>query len=285
VVKGKMDFPANYVGPRHLKGIAEPVMVWEVPSLGRLELEKRQEALMAMNMPYGTEASGLRGGRAAALLIASFVLVAGALTMLVVSANKAVHEKPPIAANAGNPAKRLKRNVETPDAAAPVQTAPAPEPKKYDEPLLDPELFKSLKNEFATYDFPSMTGTVQASQYAQTQAGQDLIDRYRALTRFMGWFNTMLDPTTRENHVVIESDPSQGNAPAFVYRVGLGEVAVETNAGTHIVKPSELSVHQIIAIAAVLASWPGSDDHLPREELIRYEKWLQEDAVRFSGAA
>ncbi len=49
VVKGKMRLPAIYIGPRHLKGITEPVAVWEVPALGRQELDKRQDALMAMN--------------------------------------------------------------------------------------------------------------------------------------------------------------------------------------------------------------------------------------------
>ena len=51
VVKGKMKFPAICVGPRHLKGISEPVVVWEIPAIQRQELEKRNEALSAFNFP------------------------------------------------------------------------------------------------------------------------------------------------------------------------------------------------------------------------------------------
>ena len=289
VVKGKMQFPATYVGPRHLKGIAEPVAVWEVPSLGRLELEKRQEALMAMNMPPTSEATaGLRGGRVFVVVAASLVLLGTAVTMVVISANKAAHVKPP---SADNPIKldlsalRKKNDPKADEALADPKTsatgvAANPDPA-YTNPVDDPALFGSLKSAFSHYDFASMSGAVEASKYAQSEPGRDLIDRYAKLNAYMGWFNTMLDSTTEDSHVTITWDPNQANAPAFVYRAGLGQVAIKTNQGSSILSMSQLSVPEILAIAAALEDLPGSNERLTRAEIDRDGKWLQADAARF----
>ncbi|MHB8637860.1 MAG: adenylate/guanylate cyclase domain-containing protein [Fimbriimonadaceae bacterium] len=284
VVKGKMQFPATYVGPRHLKGIAEPVAVWEVPSLGRLELEKRQEALMAMTMPASEPASGLRGGRAAVLLIASFVLVGGAITMVALSANRAAHQKlaasqHPLTLGRQPVPKKSDPPVDGKGATGPSTQDPAP---TYTEPLDDPALFQALKSAFSHYDFASMSGAVEASKYATTDAGKNLIDRYGALNSYMGWFNTMLDTTTADNHITITSDPNQGNAPAFVYRAGVGQIAIKTNQGTPILSMEELSVAEIVAIAAALEDLPGSDQRLSRADVDRDGAWLGEEAARFA---
>ena len=285
VVKGKMQFPATYVGPRHLKGIAEPVAVWEVPSLGRLELEKRQEALMAMNMPPTSDSViGLRGGRAFAVVAASFVLLAAAVTLVVISASKAAHAKPPIADHSINLDIPTLGNKNDPKADGSKAAVPTQDSASTD-PLDDPALVDSLKTAFSHYDFASMSGAVEASRYASGDLGKKLIDRYGKLNAYMGWFNTMLDSTTEDNHVTITWDPNQGNAPAFVYRAGLGQVGIKTNQSSSTLSMSQLSVPEILTIAAALEDLPGSNERLTRAEVDRDGTWLQEDAVRFGAPA
>lgn len=288
VVKGKMDFPAHYVGPRHLKGISEPVAVWEVPSLGRLELEKRQEALMAMNLPSSPETTaGLRGGRAAAVVAASFVLLSVAVAMVVISARVASREKLIAAA----PGKGLK--VKSPQGDLTQQTpgtnqevAKPPEPPKYDSPLEDPTLFQSLKTAFSRYDFASMSGAVVASRYADTEMGKQLVDRYRKLNDFMGWFNAMIDDgcADADHHLTVTWDPGQGNAPAFIWRSGIGELAFKTNSGSWVKPVNELSVEEIGVIASALRELPGSNERLTPAQIDEDRRWLEEDGFRFRGS-
>lgn len=289
VVKGKMDFPAHYVGPRHLKGIAEPVAVWEIPAIGRIELEKRQEALMAMNMPSMPEAnSGLRGARAAALVAASILLLACAIAMVVLSAKMASKDK--LVRTGSVHVKALHPSGTTAGAttdagnlaATQPKTDPAPiKPPVYDDPLDDPALVQALRTAFSHYDFAGMSGAVEASVYAETASGRSLIDRYGRLNDFMGWFNTMLDGTSQDNHLNITYDATLGT-PAFVYRSGIGEVTFNTAQGQWNKRVTDLTVPEILSIASELRNQPGSSDRLASADLIRDERWLQEDAVRFA---
>jgi class 3 adenylate cyclase len=75
VVKNKLKIDANYLGPRQLKNLVEPVRVWQVPPMGdtRQMLADAQTAAVAAQSEETS--GGVKGLKAGALVATSLAMV------------------------------------------------------------------------------------------------------------------------------------------------------------------------------------------------------------------
>ena len=276
VVKNKLKLNAKYLGPRQLKGITEPIPTWEVPALAKQELDKRHEALAAMNMPpvRDAQASG-RATRAIMLTFLAILLagVAGAMMFLSMSSNK-LKSLPPRS-------KTLTINRPNGERNPPVSVAPPPETKDDStDPLDDKDLFDRLQPLFAQDAFSDMAQVVQESRFADSQAGKDLIDRYQTLENFMVWLDKQIDLATEQAPIQVSMDPDT-KGPVSVYRVTPGMVEVKGEQGTISRPLRSLSKAETCAIASAILNGPGEIDESSRALVANSIDWMTADAARY----
>lgn len=197
VIKNKVQVAAKYLGPRVLKNISEPVMVWQVPPIGDSDGVSMDEGVFSDLRP---EEEGARGSKALALVFASVLLVAlgiGALALIRPGPSAVASQKT-------NRRKPANLNKPTPPTTA-VQPTPAPTSTSGGEAttasLLPSEIQAKLADLRRGYDFAAMRDSL--TPYVNEQTGQvaKMHERYDQLAHLTNWMQIELASTTQENPV------------------------------------------------------------------------------------
>jgi hypothetical protein len=103
VVKGKLPNEPQYLGPRHLKNVVEPVMVWQFPPIGEAvsgDVVQGQTAGQIFKELGPQEEEGARGLQAGAMVAASIVVALAGIGLIWMftkpSCDKPKTDSPPI---------------------------------------------------------------------------------------------------------------------------------------------------------------------------------------------
>jgi class 3 adenylate cyclase len=245
VVKGKVPFQANYLGPRQLKGIRDPVTVWEVPPIAQQLLSRQQAALEGM-LPEGASApvsaGGFRGLPAILMVIGSLVLVgvATAVVLKAVANAKDQGDKAWAQRVAHSKALHPKPGKETvtrdPKAGSGV------------EPGADPAVRAALGALYDKNDFSGMADYL-SSHFGKDAAAAGLGQRVDGLVQFMGWLREELADTNADNPILINEDPEMGG-PTRYYVDGAGHLVRQTATAAAFIQMGDLSKATLAALGA-----------------------------------
>jgi len=242
VVKNKMTIDASYLGPRTLKGIAEPVMVWQIlsPSVTRSHEEAIAKVGELLREPATSTEPGISGRRAVLYVMAS-ILALGVpiilfLTMFRPGGNLARDTQGPTLMDKLR--KRIDGSAEQKPVASPQASAPNANPTPDAEEqmralLVTPEIEAARRDFLRTYDFQGLVQWLKAQGYGDKPGGARLIARYESLAAFLLWFKEQVSAATEENPIVGNNDPAmpgeykvwagQNGSLSFVSATGSGE--------------------------------------------------------------
>lgn len=271
VIKGKTDLPAKYLGPRTLKGIREPVMVWEVPPLRDQDKERREKALDAFApQPAQKEATGVR---AAVYFVLAFLVLAIGIGFLIKGFKTVgAQQKSEAAASAKKPHTptlfdRLKQQ-EKPDASAgtgqpaagsaaggPTAPPPSSGSGEIQSSQPGPALVATLKPLYDACRFDDMASAIKADPFGATPAGNQLANQDEAIGAMFRWLAVALKQTSATSPISIPSFPNV-EGPVKVFQSPTG-ITIVTTKGPLNSPLTSLTKPQIAAIAQGAAELPG----------------------------
>jgi class 3 adenylate cyclase len=298
VVKGKLKFPARYVGPTRLKGITEPIPVWEVPPLGRVEMDKRNSALADMNMPALAHSEGFQGSKGILIVLVALALVGCASYLLFVSfkgtksppiaADHQIHLKPiphadtpsipPAGVTTGTakPGVPVSTTGSTPQPSA--TTTGGSQPPAADDPLGDAALRAQIKPYFEKNDFAGVRGVLERSSYATSPTCGVLMTHFQKLDTLVTWMDLQFDATTADTPLTVSS--ANGDQ-ATAWRAGMGAITIKSAGGTETYAMGKLPKPWLAAIGLSMANAPGTEPAI-KSELQAEMPWLLDVEPRIS---
>lgn len=247
LVRGKLAFPAQYLGPRALKNIEERVSVWSVPALG----DKAPSVLPEMPTSAAPISEGVTGGKGIALVTVSVGMVAlAAFFVLAIPRGSKLSAPPPTTP----PVLR-----QTPDSSSTTRSATTPPPVAPVAPIaVQPstsgtELDAKEDAYRREYDFSSLVLALKARYPQPTEMEAAMIRRYEGLAGMRTWMEGAL-PTSGEVELVkVTTDVGAGQA---LYEVYVTDGILQFASGTGAVaRPfRELSPRAVLDVANVLAT-------------------------------
>lgn len=264
VVKGKIKFPAVYIGPRQLKGIGDPVAIWEVPSMQKIDTFKRNQALDALTPGIDPRTENRNSGRSITIVvfvIAVIVLGIGGLTIF--NRNRVNRWKDEGAAVRNlqqDSPKNSKTVISAPTATNDSGTQPGAgsvldpskkTPTDFNAVGDDPALFNQLRALFVQLKFQEMADLVQSSPHSGTDQGKLLVKTYTDLASLMDWVTNALDQIPQSQPLMIADDPAT-HAATSLYRQAPGLLAITHGPTTTSAKLSDLPKQELLAIANAL---------------------------------
>lgn len=278
VVKGKVKFNANYLGPRQLKGIRDAVTLWEIPSIAHQLIEKRNSALDGMLPDEAAEpsTSGFRGVPALFLVIGSLVLIGVATTLIVFAMQGAKAQGARAWASRLAHARAL---AESRKLQTPAPTAGAVQPAIDVDPYADAELIASLAPLFAKNDFEGMAALV-ASRAGTGPQATAAAKRYTSLSGYMDWLENRLSLATEQNPIVLEHDPDTGSSSQF-FQDSSNHFVRRTETAPSFVELDQLSKQTLIALGEAALLQPHANDEISKEDITQDIQVLQDEAARF----
>lgn len=221
VVKGKVPMNPAYLGPRHLKHIVEPVMVWQIPSLGDEQKVAQLTAEAAEELLAGPKRSEAKGANAIVRIAVALILVALLPVILVVvlkSNTNTLKSKTPKDDGPKTPVTKPqdgtgKTKASSPPPTTTTGTAPTSPPQTADalrkKLMDDPTTAAEFKPFFTEYKFDEATAYLRTKGHTQTAAGDELAKRYSGLAEFITWLNTGLQAITQDNPVLVQVDGAE----------------------------------------------------------------------------
>lgn len=316
VVKGKLVFNAVCLGPRALKGIKDPIVVWEIPAIRQQEVNKRNQALEAFlpanqSVSAGSQTLRLLGLTAVAILviaIASIVIWRG-----VKNAQLAQQRNTAAELHRGRRIHRLDlRGALNPSsqpslpagsksnstAVAPLTDSKSPTQatgagtsgnqidstslilSASNKALSDPAEFSQLKLLFANYDFLGMANLIQQSKYADMLDGKSAISTYEGLASLMTWQNKQLGLALSSNPVTVNEWPAT-NQPAQIFLADSNTLSIKIGSVLSNLPILSLTKDQTVALDQALLVVPGSTETTPKSVILAEISALQEEANRF----
>lgn len=278
VAKANPKLQAKYLGPRTLKGIKDPVMVWEIPPIKDIAREKREETLEAFSVPIHKDPDGATGIRAALLLgVLALVLIGGAITVIFVFKNseraeKAARSKPEVARKGPTLLDRLTKDIGTSSNATGQNQAGASgasssgakdsSPSTIADSTPSPTLLASLKPLFDACQFKEMAQAVRAAPFGQTLSGAKMADDDDAIALVFIWLKEALSKTSATAPILVSGLPNTSQ-PIQVYQDQTGKVVLNLPGSPASSDLAELPKAAIAAIATSAATDPATQQNVP----------------------
>lgn len=242
VIKNKVTVNSKFMGLKHLKNIAEPVPVYQVPALSELEIDDAPT-------PEAEPEEGASGGRALAL-------VAGSLALFAIAAGGIYYVtqlSPDQATTSRFPTERRAAASPTPGAT------PSPSPASA------VSVAQTIASLSRSYDFDAAASAAAA---APDEALRAKADRYRNMARLMGWLQDEFAITSSANPVRLPV----GKA----YR-GTTGIRIEASGGIRETGLRSLEPAWVVALASAAASAPPSGAAAPTD----VNQWIQDFSAEF----
>lgn len=242
VIRNKVAVKARFMGAKHLKNIAEPVPVYEVPPLS--EYDTGFDPIDSPEVIAQEE--GVSGSKAAWLIIASLALIALAVFAVIkfTKPNNDLEKK--LAIGNGKP------------TASPTGSPPASSPTPTATPT---GMGVDLDRLRANYDFK---GLVQACQADPSKAS--MLDKYRAMDSLRTWIESELSLATQSKALSV----SIGGQASRLY-LGTRGLTVESPGGIRDASLSEFAPADWMAIVQALQSASISGQPAPAD----LSRWIQ----------
>lgn len=230
VIKNKVQIRGRFLGPRHLKNIAEPVAIYEAPSLS----EYVTEADPFDEPPGVADADGASGSRAIMLVVGSVAILA-----LVIFAVFQLG-KPKTAA------------VETRSPQPRHSSSPTPETTASPAPSASPNYVAELEPLKRRYDFAAMAPILEKAPQASAEA-----ERVRQLIQMRAWLEGELRSTTASRAI-------QTDAATKVYQ-GTRGIVIEAANGINETPFEALPSATVESILAATLAAPPTGQAPPNE--------------------
>jgi len=307
VVKGKIKFQATCLGPRSLKGIKDPVVVWEIPALKQQEIAKRNQALEAF-VPISHSIPSANSGLKGVIITITSLIIIFVVTVVIwkgVEMTKArqasISQKEQDVAlhHQSRLGQLLKGNNKTQSSSSPSDPSltnpvtsgvnPNTDVKGLTSSLgiaasnaavSDPVIFSQLKPLFANYDFQGMANIIQQSKYATTIDGLSAIATYTGLSEYMAWLSNELDGHTSDNPLTVQSWPGASGS-AEVFRTQPQSIGVRINGVETDYQVTRLSKDEVVALGEALLPLSDSTDTTKTAITQAEIQALQEEESRF----
>ena len=285
VINGKFSFNARYIGPIALKGIKEPVVVWEIPPKRKQEINKRIRSLatfMPANEKVVTRVQTLRGMGLSLLAFAGIALLVLAFTKEITVGHKRqkmisqtelhrgqrvlkldsqsreslsnTHIVPKASVIKGFQSKPVGNQItsnESPRGTENINN------RATERILMDHAMFSRLKPLFESYEFNKMEKMIKQSNYATTPDGIQAIAKYKALSNLMDWENSQLNLAFESNPITLASWPPLSQE-VTIYRADPLSIVVKVGANPTTIALTSLSINQTTALDQALLKVPGS---------------------------
>lgn len=291
VVKGKMAFDATYLGPRTLKNIAEPVMIWQIASSTHESNQKEAMAKAAelLREPAPVD-SGIAGRRAGFYVLAA-VLALGIPIVLFLTMFRGATKQPDTHAGPTLMDKLRQRangNKESSStqtqggttgksvAGASTNSEVAPTGPDLTQ---DPDFITARADFVKKYDFAGLVSWMQTKGYATKPGGPELITRYVGLSEFMKWFAAQVAAATKENPIVGDNDPTTPGQYK-VWAGPQGSISYETASGSGQQAINTIPPRTLLAIAKEASVKSAGSSGAPSDETIGI--WLTDFQEEFS---
>jgi class 3 adenylate cyclase len=264
VVKNKLKVDANYLGPRQLKNIGEPVKVWQVPALGDHRVAAADTPPDGAISTPEHEIPGARGVKGGLMVLGSLLLLAiliFAFTRLKPMPRDPVSDKGgrhPLAETSGSTSG---------DTAGPEATSTATAGGTgssgstggtgADEATQVQQTIRTFR---AQYRFNDIVGLlIRKGDLARRDL--EKIDTYRHLGSLETYVEAAAAAATPSNPIQVGrlDDLPEGEMPAQLYMQGQ-QLAVQTQDGQKLVSWDQLTARQYleVATAAVNSPKPGT---------------------------
>lgn len=258
VVKGKVNLKAVCLGPRSMKHIVEPVVVWQVPPIGTpdrgqyLTTAAPKEIELQFAEAAAPKNEGLRLGlilmAVLGLLLVPIILVPMALQ----SATKKQAQGESKASTTAKSEQPAQKQPSEDKAAVPAEkpataaSTPLAQSDEEAEPIADSEIGDpGLREQFAQmrrqYDFGGIVQALERNPTGDSNRKQLLISRYRRLGEFRTWLESKLLTT--------QKDAPISAGPLKAYAGPEGSFILESPTGSGETAFADLAPEQIVALA------------------------------------
>ncbi|HRJ26424.1 MAG TPA: adenylate/guanylate cyclase domain-containing protein [Fimbriimonadaceae bacterium] len=234
VVKGKVPMNPTYLGPRHLKHIVEPVMIWQLPAIGEEQKVAQLTAETAENLLAELKpTSEAKGTKAMIRLVAAMILIAAipVLFFLFLKTNvepaPAKKEAAPVASTTSGGSGSADKSKGGSPSTDPPEKGQAEPPKSEPDKaggasptvpeaatadalraqlLADASTRTDFRAILDEYRFSDAVAFLRTKGYTQTPAGERLADRYLQLAAFFDWMTAGLAKIPQDNPLVVNLD-------------------------------------------------------------------------------
>lgn len=281
VAKANPKLQAKYLGPRTLKGIKEPVMVWEIPPIQDTAKARKEAALDAFSTPTTRDPEGSTGVRAALVLgVLVLVLIGGALAMTFMFkkteqaeiANKSrqttVHKGPTLldrlrhTDDSNNQMPTGQPATQTGSTGSPVGGASANSQPGISGQSPSPDLLATLKPLFDSCQFKQMASTLQASPYGQTFNGIKMANDDGAIDEVITWLKVALAKTSATTPILVANLPNTTQS-IQVYQDSGGKIVLNLPVSPVSMPFEQLPKAAISAIASAASTNPLTQADAP----------------------
>ncbi len=300
VAKGKILIPAKYLGPRTLKGIKDPIMVWEIPPIKDLEKEKQESALEAFVVPQLANNEGATGVKAAIMLaLLALVIAGGAVVFVIVFKDAQAVQKLNTAKEKQVPhgptlldrlrAKENSTNPPQPDAShsgsaantsgtgsgTPSQNQTGANGSTFSGQTPDPALLATLKPLYDACQFAAIAQTVGSSTFGQTPSGMKMKADNLNIADAYSWLKSALSRTSETSPLLVSGFPNT-SSPVQVYQQADGKVVVNLGASPLISELHSLPKSALSAISISAADDPETQQGVPNSLLATLKSMVEE---------
>lgn len=272
VVKGKVKFQANCLGPRQLKGIREPMTLWEIPSQHQQLVDRRAEALDGMlpDEVRNPSNTGLKGAPAIIISAVCVILVIIA-TVLVVNGMQTAKKQHDIDWAKKENERRQKQQQQ--NANKVVSLNP--------DPLADAQAVAQLKTMFADNRFDDMAQYVTQT-FGTASKAADLSNKLSGLAGYMNWLNVQLDKSSDSAPIALDQDPELSPSGPSRYFVDPNKRLVRaTDTGQEFVDLNKLKKETIIALGQAAELLPGATDEVAKNDIEKNIETLRDFSAQF----
>ncbi|HWD42047.1 MAG TPA: adenylate/guanylate cyclase domain-containing protein [Fimbriimonas sp.] len=237
VIKNKIDIHPTYLGPRMLKNIPEPVMVWQLYPQKDLRSEPERAAF-----ELKSEETGATGAKGALFMIGSLVVLAA----IVFAAIKTLPHLNLNRTSAPLAAASLRKTKPDAPTAAP-QTPDAPQ-----DPLLDSR-FKEMHDQ---YEFAELVSFLQGAGEEKRPGGMAILQRYQELAAMRAWLDDALRNIQQSSplQASIEDPAASGQEVSCLVYTSAGGLTVDPGNSPQLKSLWSMSPASIINIAVAAMS-------------------------------
>jgi len=244
VVKGKLPVEPQYLGPRHLKNVIEPVMVWQFPPIGEattgdaVQGKTTGEIFRELG---SSEEEGAQGAKGGAMVVASVVCTIAAIGLIWMftrpsgdQPTESTSKKPKSTVAKSDPAK-VEKDAPKSNETKSVDSAP---PAVLAE---NAELKTKLAEFLKTYDFSGFAAWLETFEPARNAEGTAMIAKYKKLADFRTWLEAQIAAAKPEAPLLL--------ANSRIYAGQDGGVFVEDASGAQLKFVPDLPPATIMELA------------------------------------
>ena len=266
VVKGKMKVDATYLGPRTLKNIAEPIMLWQITSPLQAKLQSEAVAKAEGLLKETPPPEPMVGGKRALLYVLASIVALGVPIILFMTMFRGASKMPDTKHDGPTLMDKLRAKKNKTDdsksettgttgsataTTASPTTAGAPTEPTPEELLSDPALQEAKKGFDTNYDFAGFATWLRAQGFEAKPGGKGLIARYDSLDRFTKWFEAQIVAARQDSPIMGNNDPSMpGEYRVWAGKPGSLSYQASTGTGEQEIKTLPPKTYLAIARAA-----------------------------------